>query len=194
MRRKGSRMSMERFERKYEKKPEPSQDSNFDVNNFLKNNQVNIEAKNGNGVIKPIKEDSKGEEDESPKSTRSKTDEGLGESFEQQSEISDSSLNNRGNGGLNGYRNPVYDAVPEEESVERESPQDKGELPLDASKLEDDVASDGSKKVMSKKVSFLWGEEGNTENTDQTPEPVSERFVYEEQKDKSKFSLRKNKK
>ena len=189
MRRKGSRMSMERFERKYEKKPEPSQDSNFDVNNFLKNNQVNIENKNSNGVIKPIKEDSKGEEDESPKSTRSKTDEGLGESFEQQSETSD-----RGNGGLNSYRNPVYDAVPEEEGMEKEGSQDKGELPLDASKLEDDVTSDGNKRPMSKKVSFLWGEEGNTENSDQTPEPVSERFVYEEQKDKSKFSLRKSKK
>ena len=191
---------MERFERKYEKKTEPSQDSNFDVNQFLKSNQVNIENKNGNGVIKPIKEDSKGEEDESPKSTRSKNDEGLGESFDQQSEMSDSSLSNRsGNGGLNGYRNPVYDAVPEESSFEREGSDKSKELPLDASKLEEDVvndkeAVDGNKKGMTKKVSFLWGEDKNSENPDQTPEPVSERFVYEGQKDKSKFSLRKIKK
>ncbi len=199
LRRKGSRMSMERFERKYEKKTEPSQDSNFDVNNFLKNKELSTaEAKaNGNGTIQPIREDSKGEEKELPKDGRTKKDEGLGESFDQQSE-SDSSLNSRSNGGMNGYRNPGYDAVPEEE--DKDSLQKKGsqdELPLDASTLEKDVngATEGNgKKSISKKVSFLWGEEGKNQESAESPEPVSDRFVYEEPKDKSKFSLRKFKK
>ena len=200
-------MSMERFERKYEKKPEPSQDSNFDVNNFLKNNQVNTEAKaNGNGMIQPIKEDAKGEEKESPpsyRSTTSKKDEGLGESFDQQSIVSDSSMNSnsRGNhnGGSNGYKNPAYEAVPEEETTDKQNSANKasngGELPLDASSLEKDVAAENvGKKVISKKVSFLWGEENKSEDSDKTPEPVSDTFVYEEPKDKSKFSLKKFKK
>ncbi len=58
-----------------------------------------------------------GEAQESPMTRRK--DEGLGESFDRQSEQSDTSYNGRSalNGNsLNGYRNPVYDAVQEEES------------------------------------------------------------------------------
>ena len=67
-------------------------------------------------ILYSIQEDPAGEAQESPRSRR--TDEGLGESFDRQSEQSDSSYNSRSalNGtSLNGYRNPVYDAVQEEE-------------------------------------------------------------------------------
>ena len=127
-------------------------------------------------------------------------DEGLGESFDQQSVGSDMSLRSSGNGHMNGcgIRNAAYDILPEEndgsldESESSSQEKRDPELTLDPNRLqvpqinedpfmppeENSLALNDSPFAQkpasaAKKVSFLWGTEENPDN------PVSDTYVYE---------------
>lgn len=224
LRRKGSRMSMERYKRQM--KPSGAAISEGEGNGlpgFLKKTTSNLSQDSTSSKTKDCVDaiveqteldggKTKGKKTESngsdSQSCSPKKDEGLGESFEQSE--SESSLNSKSN--LNGIKNAAYDAVPEELVSEdgslREprgsgSQSDKGELPLDASKLPkgDAGAASGSEQSsprddgggspdghgsLSKKVSF-YGSNDNTEGEEEAP--VTETYVYRG-KPKSRFGGR----
>ena len=155
------------------------------------------------------------EEELSPVSDKSsKRDEGIGGSFDQHSELSDSSLNSKTGNGINGSGGPRgghIQSVAEEEDM-LESGADKlvsssanPELPLDPSKLKDGFPSGipngekseenpfNKKPGIVKKVSFLWGKNGDEngegeDEDDEQAEPISETYHYEGAK-RSRFNL-----
>lgn len=247
LRRKGSRMSMERLQRQIRVDP-IAEDDAYTVPKFLsKSNSVGSDSGSDRGIIMPSKEnsldslrgdqalnvlkeeheeqssspgkgksalDEQGKSSPSSKNGSQNQDEGLGESFDQQSQsdLSDSNqsitgaMTRSGSNGVSGM-----DPVPEEQGQEEETSTNNNanteqEITLDPKKLpysesadsvvgtQDSYGSDGSpfsSKVGSiKKVSFLWG----TEEGEETKEPVSDTYVYDgkaekREKIKSKFGL-----
>ena len=135
-------MSMERNFQKFKVEPIP-EGNQYEMPAFLKKtDSVASESSVEPGV----------ENDLAPRRVGGGRDEGLGESFDQQSEVSDGSANSRaGNGvsnGNGGIRNSAFNAVPEENSPEDEAPKNLNtnasstslddvnpELTLDPSKL-----------------------------------------------------------
>lgn len=243
MRRKGSRMSMDRFERLRRNDPMQDQASNvftpkplekvnsggsLDSVDLSKQNSLDSPTPEKDGGMMEMLENMKNanmsrkhsviqEEEESPVSDKSsKRDEGIGGSFDQQSEISDSSLNSKCGNGVNGGGggfgggggvgpNPsgVIHSVEEERmsqldgSINRtDSLDENAEIALDPTKLADGyptVGADGApdspfnkKPGAIKKVSFLWGSEGESDG--EHKEPISETYHYEGAK-KSKWNL-----
>ncbi len=227
MRRKGSRMSMDRFGSRSTDVPTPKkmeppipENPNFMQRHLEKSNSIQS-SDSGSSLSKQNSMEKSGSidkmidtklqqtiihEEDSPGSHGSRKDEGLGESFDQQSEMSDTS-SKPGNGAVNGTRSSaIYESVPEEDASisEQTAEGDTPELTLNPSKLPTSTYPDkighGNGKVQpaegsplpskklggTKKVSFLWGndEHGDYEGD---KEPVSDTFIYEDKR-RSKLS------
>ncbi|CAH1777718.1 unnamed protein product [Owenia fusiformis] len=200
LRRKRSQMSIDRMKKNLQMEPIPEGDAfnkrfgkkengNADINkkeelqSRLSQNSMDSNT-SGNSEMdseKEIDKDKKEPERDSSDQSLQRKDEGLGESFEIQSEMSDSNSDTRFNGN-GGSRTSIYDTVPEEketnvEDVNKSELNDKNEIDttkstendsgngatdvespeiaLDPSKLDNQASEKG---VVAKRVSFLSSE------------------------------------
>ena len=180
LRRKGSRLSLERLERKMKSLHEQpfqgklvektdSEDAEATprmstANSFESQQRYKLNSMDSTDSMstRPVPHSN----GKVPDGARPKKDEGLGESLDQQSDGS-----NKGLGG--GIVNPAYEALPEEAETHR------SELPLDPSKLASDHKSVPPAKVFSdkdgpsKKVSF--GGAGD----EPEPEQGDNKYIYD---------------
>ena len=115
--RKHSRMSMERLQRKLKMDPIPEQSEkdkvDYTMPKFLEKKMKAAAAAAASGDTQTTIAETEVENGEAVKeSLNQRRDEGLGESFDQQSEMSDSSLRSNSNSN----RNSIYDQIPENDN------------------------------------------------------------------------------
>ena len=136
LRRKGSRMSMERLQRQIKVEPIPEDGNPYSMPKFLeKSNSIQSNASSVDSQT-PVPRMPRGrptepngdvvgegrEDNHLDNGVKNNCDEGLGESFDQQSEMSDSNSSLKGANGQNGTSknggSRYYDTVPEEKTSE----------------------------------------------------------------------------